>query len=444
MRHAMKLTLTFLLAASVASARANGGGYASGVKYTGSVAPFQPEGCEKVQIVKEHLDILLGEKSAAVTVRYEMQNVSGDTAKVRFGFPVEAVEPMVFNVGPRPGPLSYCRNYSVNAGGRTVKSEYAGELFSEGKIPAFPGSEAFQGIKGWMVSEVKFPAGKTTAVEIRYDSDYDHRSVSVSDSGTVYPHTFRYRLSTGAVWHGPIAEGTVRVRLADGLNAAPVTIKAPANKFKKHPDGGWEWKFKDLEPTLADDITVETTEETYSTRDYTEGAKGVSEGYERVGKKWYWQHLDYSVTASSALKSDGENKYDATGVKDKDGDFRAWVEGKDDDGIGESLTITQREATPVAAIYVRPGFGKSKQLFTANNRPKALKVTVNGKHTFTAALKDEDSFQRILLKDFTGAVKTIRLEIAEVYRGTGYRDTAIGHVSLLRPLSKEPKFTGPR
>ena len=58
MRHSMKLALTFLLAATVATALANGGGYASGVKFTGSVAPFQPEGCEKVQIVKEHLDIL--------------------------------------------------------------------------------------------------------------------------------------------------------------------------------------------------------------------------------------------------------------------------------------------------------------------------------------------------------------------------------------------------
>ncbi len=86
--------ICFTLAFSAAGVLANGGGYTAGVKFTGSVAPFQPEGCEKVQIRKEDLNIVLGEKSAAVTVRYEMQNVSGDAVKARFGFPVEAYHEM--------------------------------------------------------------------------------------------------------------------------------------------------------------------------------------------------------------------------------------------------------------------------------------------------------------------------------------------------------------
>ena len=441
----MFLSLALLAAVSL-PVMANGGGYATGLKFTGSVAPFEAEGVDRVMIVRENLDIVLGAKSAEVRVRYEMKNLMSASANVRFGFPVERVKGMQIEAKPPVHPAAYCRNYAVTAGGRKVKAEYLADPVTSGKAPKFPGSEVFNGIEGWMVSEVKFPAGETLVVEISYDSDYEQKSFSISDSGTTEPQRFRYRLSTGAVWNGPIGQGTVRVRIADGVDAAPVKVVAPANRFKKHPEGGWVWDFTDLEPTLADDIEIHTTEEHFSTRDYTESRRGISEGYERIGKKWFWQHTDYTAGASSTLTSDKEHDYSAAGVKNPDDyeTFLAWVEGKEDDGIGESITLTQKSPAPVAAILVRPGFGRDKSLWQANNRPKTLKITLNGKHSFTAPLEDKDVTQRIPVTGFTGEVKTVKLEIADVYKGTQFRDTAIAHVSLIRPLAKEPKFTGPR
>jgi hypothetical protein len=448
-----KVSAAFLLLLT-GSALANGGGYTTGVKFTGSVAPFQPEGAEQVQIVKENLDILLEAKSAAVSVRYEMKNAGTSAAKVRFGFPVEAYREET-GLGP-PGArtkklveqqvLKYCRNYSVTAGGKKVAAKFQTEPANEGKVPAFPGMEAFKGIGGWLVSEVKFPAGETTVVEIKFDSDYDKYDFGTDGSTERSADTFRYRLSTGGVWSGPIAEGTVRVRTS-GVDASVVSLKAPANRFKPHADGGWVWSFRDLEPTLADDITILASEATSYNKDYTEGRDKVSEAYVQVGSKWFWHHRDFTVSASSALPGDKENAYDAAGVKnpsDYDENFRAWVEGKEDDGIGESLSLTPREAAPIREILVRPGFGKSKELFQANNRPKTLRITLNGSHTFVADLADKDVQQAIPVKDFKAAVKSVKIEIASVYRGSQYRDTAISDVLLVRPLSKEPKFQGAR
>ena len=444
----MKTTLAAatLIAASSLPLFANGGGYATGLNFTGSVAPFEAEGVDRVMIVRENLDIVLGADSAEVRVRYEMKNLMTSTAKVRFGFPVERVKGMQFEAKPPAEATAYCKNYTVTAGGKKVKAEYLTDPVTSGKVAKFPGSEVFNGIEGWMVSEVKFPAGETQVIEIRYDSDYEVKSFSISDSGTTEPRRFRYRLSTGAVWNGPIGQGTVRVRVAEGVNAAPVKVVAPANRFKKDPEGGWVWHFTGLEPTLADDIVIHTTEEHFSTRDYTQSRRGISEAYERIGSKWFWQHTDYTASASSTLTSDNEHDYAAAGVKNPDDyeTFLAWVEGKEDDGIGESITLTQKSPAPVAAILVRPGFGKDKSLWQANNRPRTLKITLNGKHTFTAPLEDKDTRQRIPVQGFTGDVKTVKLEIADVYRGTQFRDTAISHVSLIRPLVKEPKFTGPR
>jgi hypothetical protein len=450
MRH-----LAAILLLLTGSALANGGGYTTGVKFTGSVAPFQPEGTEQVQIVKENLDIVLNGKSAAVQVRYEMKNAGGSAAKVRFGFPVEAYHERT-GIGPPGGRMKqlaeqevmgYCRNYTVTAGGKRVAAKFQTEPVNEGKVPAFPGMEVFKGIGGWLVSEVKFPAGETTVVEIKFDSDYDQHAYGVSGATTQGADTFRYRLSTGGVWSGPIAEGTVRVRTGNGVDASVVNLKAPANRFKPHAEGGWVWSFRDLEPTLADDITILASEATSYNKDYTEGQSKVSVAYEQVGSKWFWHHRDFTVSASSTLAGDGGNDYSAAGVKnprDYDEDFRAWVEGKEDDGIGESLTLTPREAAPLREIRIRPGFGKSKELFQANNRPKSLRITLNGSYTFVADLEDSDTRQPIPVKDFKGAVKSVKIEIASVYRGSQYRDTAISDILLVRPLSKEPKFQGAR
>lgn len=92
MHRAARLLIVLQVCASPQSAMANGGGYSFGVRFTGTVAPFQPAGAESVRILDEVLDVDLRHTDASVVVRYTMKNVTAAPARVRFGFPVEAAD----------------------------------------------------------------------------------------------------------------------------------------------------------------------------------------------------------------------------------------------------------------------------------------------------------------------------------------------------------------
>jgi len=106
-----------------------------------------------------------------------------------------------------------------------------------------------------MVSEMKIAKGADAVVEISYQSIYDESAMFVSDDGRTGPWLFKYRLSTGGVWHGPIKKGEVTVTV-DGVNPQGVKISKPVNRFKRQGNT-WVWSFENLEPTLADDLTIQ-------------------------------------------------------------------------------------------------------------------------------------------------------------------------------------------
>lgn len=158
-RHWLLTVLALAASAWAVPASGNGGGYAYGVKSTGNVAPFQASGTERVRIDEESLEVVLRSTDAAVTVRYTMRNVSGEPARVRFGFPVEAVRENDFEdeEGPaRPkglaGAIQQLKGYTVVADGQSVPARFELEPFAAGKIAPFPGSRALAGIAGWMVA----------------------------------------------------------------------------------------------------------------------------------------------------------------------------------------------------------------------------------------------------------------------------------------------------
>lgn len=129
-----------------------------------------------------------------------------------------------------------------------------------------------------------------------------------------------------------------------------------------------------------------------------------------------------------------------------DGDVAtAWAEGANGDGIGEIVLLPIDTSKP---IRIRAGFAKSQALYTANNRPRDIKLYVisAGKFdatqsgviyenlsvvlTHSAALADRNEFQTIVLPPHTaGQHSLLAIEIRSVYRGTRYRDTLISEVT---------------
>jgi hypothetical protein len=429
------------------AARANGGGYSFGVQLTGSVAPFQAYGTEHVQILEERLDVALRRTEAAVVVRYTMKNVADASVAVRFGFPVEAIQaddaeteddPEWRARNMRDHAIQQLRGYVVTVDGAPVAAALEAEPFASGKVRPFPGSDALKGVVGWMVSEVVFPAGKPVTMEIRYAADHMGSETSVSEDERLSARTFVYRLSTGAVWKGPIAKGTVTLR-ADGIPADEVEIAAPRERFKRDGDG-WVWSFENLEPTLADDVAVRATpayaEYGFLIPDGAAQAAGYGSYLERAGK-FGGGHRRFKAKASSTLAPAG--RYDAQKLAGEQRD-RPWAEGAPGDGVGEWVELAPAKPRPLLAIAIWPGYqseGKP-ELFDANGRPSRVEIALNDEHRFVATLGDRFEAQLVPILGYAKPVSKLRITILEVYKGTKYADTCISRVRLYDRLEKRP------
>ena len=428
----------------------NGGGYHYGVRFTGDVKPFEPSGVENVAILDEKLDIELKRTGAAVRVRYRMKNMAKKRVKVRFGFPVEVAGATVFDVEKKAGAEEMvrrnCGDYRVVADGKELKAKFLEEKFSKPEQVDYPMLGQVAGIGGWLVSEVTFKAGQERVLEISYVSEYEVAGGSVSDDWAQGPIGFKYRLSTGAVWHGPIRSGVVTVR-ATGADADLVEMFKPVGKFKR--DGGtWTWKFEHLEPTLADDIEIHTEPATEFMGSYTDlpDVPGGLLGYQLQRGVWSLVHCQYEVKASSALASDGKLTYGAENVRGYSygEDFKAWSEGVEGDGVGEWLEFVPKQELPLMGFKVQPGYGKSDDLFQKNTRPKTISVELNGEHRFEAVLDDRKDGQMVRVKGYAKPVKRMRITIKDVYRGAKYRDTCVSDVVLYSRLKKKPEIQGAR
>src|SRR6266849_5402933 len=387
------------------AAHANGGGYEFGVTFTGSVAPFQAHGTKNVQILEEKLDVDLRRTDAVVVVRYMMKNVADAPVSVRFGLPVEA--------------------------------ELTLEPFATGQVKPFPGSEALKGIAGWMVSELTFPVGEPIALEIHYAVDHRGEDSWVSDDMHASPRTFRYRLSTGAVWKGAIAKGTITLG-ADGIPVDEVEIAAPRERFKRDGDR-WAWSFENLAPTLADDITVRAVPGYFSKGIYGQSVSDEPDrGYLERGGKYGAGHQRFKAKASSTLPPSKVRIYGAEHLAEN-GWEGTWAEGVPGDGVGEWVELQPKKPRPLIALDIWPGFQSSKpELFDANGRPSRVEILLNDEHRFVATLGDRLGSQLVPILGYPKPVSKLRITILEVFPGKKYADTCITKVWLYDLLTKKP------
>ncbi len=437
-----------MLGVSIGLLSANGGAYHYGVKSTGTLNPFEAEGVEKIAIMDERLDIDLERSSAVVNVRYWMKNTGEKRVVVRFGFPVELVgtEDLAFwQSDKRPSVqerlAKNLEGYAVWADGQSVKAAFREEKGTRKEKAKF--DRRLAEIMGWMVSEVSFAKGQERIIQISYRSHYDEAGSFVSEDVRNGPKVFKYRLSTGAVWAGPIRKGTVTVT-AKKVLADEVEMFKPVGRFKR--DGVvWKWEFENLEPTLADDLEIRARPASKSFGVYGGNDDALNGYFEQAGI-WSMEHRRFAIAASSVLAPQGEFTYDARHVKHwgSDEEFQAWSEGVEGDGLGEWLEITPKKVMPLYALSITPGYGKSEKLFAANNRPGRVEILLNGEHKFEARLDDEPENQVIRVLGYTKPVKKIRVTIVDVYPGSRHRDTCISYMTLYSRLKSKPEVRGAR
>ena len=152
----------------------------------------------------------------------------------------------------------------------------------------------------------------------------------------------------------------------------------------------------------------------------------------------------------------------------------AWVEGVGGYGIGEVVIVPCLDLKKPVEIWV--GYGKSKDLFQYNSRPRILRLVVieakiSGFAQYgtlyhdlqiiedeTVELEDLNDYQRIKIPDYD--VKTffepgnremehryfLGLEINEVYEGSKWDDTCISEIRNVVNSSgrqEDPQVTNP-
>ncbi len=435
----------------VTSAHGNGGGYSQGLQSTGAFKPF---GIEQVEMLSEHLEIDLHIEHAEIRIEYVLHN-PGPKVTVEAGFP-SAVNDLRWGVNSLVKTpfesLVKLENFHLAADGTPLEvSTVADNLKLGGKTPGGP-SENRTTIKAWHVFKLDFKKGQTRRLIVRYRNPYAAFVTAISSGWSRSATTLSYVFSSAASWAGPITQGTVIINPVS-LDAGQVEFSHP-NRFTKDGDR-WIWRFSDLEPTLEDDLMVITSpactvpddvlfmdpseQEKVSTAYYV--CRGDSPRY--GGGRWEIHSKDYQIDATSTLPPDGSLSFAAEALRDFSRKT-CWVEGAPGPGIGEAVTLTLPKPGKVARVGLVNGYAKDQQLYEANNRIKRLDVSVNGGKPFSVAVPDErltTEHHYFDLPQPNSAVKTIKLTIAEVYKGTQFDDTCLTDIVLVTPLSKAPKHS---
>ena len=146
-----------------------------------------------------------------------------------------------------------------------------------------------------------------------------------------------------------------------------------------------------------------------------------------------WMDTIYS---SSQLDSINGITYKAQNVDDFD--LRtAWIEGKPDYGLGESLTMSLKtideKNVKISRIIFVNGYTKSLKTWENNSRVKEIKLYCNDLLIGTLKLKDTDKYQSFEIGNLLEKVDNIyklRFEILDIYPGKKFKDTGLSAIIL--------------
>lgn len=153
------------------------------------------------------------------------------------------------------------------------------------------------------------------------------------------------------------------------------------------------------------------------------------------GCNWYCEGSVKSIQASSELKKTDGIDYGPKNAHDFDKNT-AWVEGKTDYGIGESIEynfdFTEKKKYAgelgITRILLANGYKKNKKTWKNNSRVKQLSLSPNGEHIAMLNILDAYEIQTIELGEikFPANKETkLKFQITQVYKGDKYKNTAI-------------------
>lgn len=152
-----------------------------------------------------------------------------------------------------------------------------------------------------------------------------------------------------------------------------------------------------------------------------------------IGCSWYCGGGPRKIKASSELSPLKGFSYSANNAHDFNAST-AWIEGKDDYGIGEYIDYYfLANSPPITSIKLINGYIKDSTVWKNNSRVKTLKLYLNGKAYAILSVEDTHITQVFDLNDTLQSITkgkdlVLRFEIMEAYSGSEYKDVAITEI----------------
>ncbi len=135
-----------------------------------------------------------------------------------------------------------------------------------------------------------------------------------------------------------------------------------------------------------------------------------------------------SVCVSSVLSPQSGNSYGPNNLLDESRST-AWVEGRSGNGEGEKIRISFDQSTEVKSLSLVNGYGKSAKVFSANTRPKTIRVSAEDGFEATYALSDHFDWQKIVF-DRVLDTHWLLIEVVSVVEGSRWQDSALSEISV--------------
>jgi hypothetical protein len=422
---------------------ANWGGDAGGSIATGT---FRPIGTNQVEMLKEDLVIRLYRDRALVTVDYTLHN-SGGAVDVKAGFPSLGVW---IQDPTEPTEHHEIEKYAISSNGMPVAfmrekgdaSPYRAFYTKDLRAGLDPGVEdghlPYMFLE-WLVSTVHFGSGESKRVRISYESLYAYSDQGYSDDDDFYDDTFRYLLSTGAAWKGPIHEGHVSIQ-AVTVDPEKLII-LPKGRFQRAKNE-FAWDFHDLKPSMIDNIQVNLNDRSWTINNDDQNAEGQADfsRFVEAGGKYYFDSHNYIPYAATE-----QPDYPPKSVRDYD-PLTEW-RTLHSPGLGETLILHIKPPAHIDSVGIIPGCGKGKEAWESHSRIKDLEVKVNGEYVVTSTLPDEyisfnpyaaKEYEWVDLPSYPGVATEIALTVRGVYPGVKDRVTCISEVMLRQNLTSKP------
>lgn len=207
---------------------------------------------QKIQMVKERVNIHLYPGYAVVKGTYWMQNDTEDTITIKTGYPINAHFSTTKNASDLT-EIFFDKLYALRVSISGVAVDYEKMVLENGgnKVQTL----SYDSDPQWYIWTTAFQPGETP-IEVYFVLNTNEATVSQgynSDS----PNGFIYVLETGASWKPPIGEGTISVQFMGDLTVDNIKGVSPDSVLRFSPEGNFLfWKFEDLIPDHEDNLVI--------------------------------------------------------------------------------------------------------------------------------------------------------------------------------------------